>query len=543
MPARRGSPGEWKKQRAMKTYDYVVVGAGSAGCVVATRLVEAGRSVLLLEAGPRDDSLFVRMPGATFRLIGSARTWLYETEPQPAANGRKMVVPQGRTLGGGSSVNGMVYIRGNPADYDGWRDAGCPGWGWADVLPVFKRTERNARLAGPLHGTDGPLAVGDATLRHPLSRAFVQAGQEIGLPHNEDFNGPSQEGVGFYQTTIAGGVRASTPASYLARVRGRPGLEILTDRLVTRVVVENGQAVGIAFRNTDGTEGAARVREEVILSAGTLATPKILMLSGIGPAAHLAACGVEVVRDLAGVGANFHDHLGVSVYGRTRRPISLLGQDRGVRAARHALQWLLFRNGLLSSNVIESGGFADTDGDGRVDVQFHVIPTLTGDVDRPPPPGHGLSINTCVLRPRSRGTVRLRGADPAAPIRFDGRFLSDAADIATLKRGVALARRILRAPALKRLIESEILPSAADEIDDAALEAHVRAIAKTVYHPVGTCRMGSDDGAVVDPQLRVRSLDRLRIADASIMPAITSGNTNAPAIMIGERCADFILGR
>jgi choline dehydrogenase-like flavoprotein len=527
----------------MKTYDYIVAGAGSGGCVVATRLVEAGRSVLLLEAGPRDDSLYVRMPGATFRLIGSHRTWLYETEPQKEANGRRMTVPQGRTLGGGSSVNGMVYIRGNPADYDGWRDAGCPGWGWADVLPVFKRSERNQRLSGPLHGTEGVLPVGDATLRHPLSRAFIQAGQETGLPLNDDFNGPSQEGVGFYQTTILNGSRASTPAAYLARVRGRPGLEILTDCLVSRVIVENGQAVGIAFRAKDGGEMTARVREEVILSAGTLATPKILMLSGIGPARHLAEAGVDVVRDLPGVGGNFHDHLGVSVYGRARGAVSLLGQDRGVRAARHGAQWLMFRSGVLASNIIESGGFADTDGDGRVDVQFHVIPTLTGDIGRAPPEGHGLSINTCVLRPKSRGTVRLRGSDPAAPIRFDGGFLTDADDIATLKRGVALARRILRAPALQRVIEHEIAPSAADEIDDAALEAHVRAIAKTVYHPVGTCRMGSDANAVVDARLRVRTLDRLRIADASIMPAITSGNTNAPAIMIGERCADFILGR
>ena len=527
----------------MKTYDYIVVGAGSAGCVVAARLVEAGRSVLLVEAGPKDDSPLVRMPGATFRLIGSGRTWLYETEPQKSANGRKMVVPQGRTLGGGSSVNGMVYIRGNAADYDGWRDAGCPGWGWADVLPVFRRSERNARLGGPLHGTDGPLPVCDATYRHPLSRAFIQAGQEIGLPRNDDFNGPSQEGVGYYQTTILRGRRASTPAAYLARVKGNPKLDILTDCLVTRVVVENGQAVGIGFRRNDGSEAGARVRDEVILSAGTLATPKLLMLSGIGPAAHLAETGIDVVRDLPGVGGNFHDHLGVSAYGRTRRPISLLGQDRGLRAARHGLQWLLFRSGVLASNVIESGGFADTDGDGRVDVQFHVVPTLTGDIDRAPPQGHGLSINTCVLRPKSRGTVRLRSADPAAPIRFDGGFLDDPADVETLKRGVALARRILRAPALQRVIESEILPSAADEIDDAALEAHVRAIAKTVYHPVGTCRMGGDAGAVVDPLLRVRTLDRLRVADASIMPAITSGNTNAPAIMIGERCADFVLGR
>ena len=527
---------------SQQTFDHVIVGAGSAGCVLAHRLVSAGRSVLLLEAGPADDDKFIHMPAAFVRVLATERAWTYETDPQPHAAGRKMFVPQGRTLGGGSSVNAMVYIRGTPHDYDGWRELGCQGWGWDEVLPFFKRAEGNQRFAGPLHGTEGPQAVSDARYRHPLSSAFLRAAQEAGLPYNDDFNGAQQAGVGFYQCTTFDGRRASTATTYLAQVRSDPKLQVQTHAHVARVLTKDGVATGVSYLiGGKGEPQTALSRGDVILCAGALASPKVLLLSGIGPGAQLASHGIGVVRDLPGVGENFQDHLEVSVYGRTRDPISLAGNDTGLGALKHGLQWTLFKTGLLTSTVVESGGFVDTTGSGQPDLQFHVLPTLVGDVDRPPLPGHGISINPCFLHPASRGTVRLRSADPLAPISFDGGYLTAQADVDTLVRGLKLARRILRAPALAKLVSEELAPSAQDEISDAALADYVRQRAKTVYHPAGTCRMGSDPMAVVDPMLRVHGVQRLRVCDASVMPRIVSGNTNAPAIMIAERCADFVL--
>lgn len=525
----------------METYDYIVVGGGSAGCAVTHRLIKAGKSVLLLEAGPKDDSKFVEMPATFVKVIGTERTWIYESVPQPAAAGRTMYVPQGRTLGGGSSVNAMVYIRGAAADYDGWRDAGCTGWGWDEVLPVFKRAEANQRLSEPFHGTNGVLKVSDQRFRHPLSLAYVRAAQEAGYRYCDDFNDGTPSGVGFYQTTTFEGRRGSTAATYLRAVQDDPRLKVITGAHVTRVVMENGVPVGVAFRGARGDAAEARIREELILAAGALATPKLLLLSGIGPAADLARLGIPVIRDVAVVGANFQDHLEVSIYGRTREPISMLGNDIGFKALKHGLQWTLFKTGLLTSNVVESGGFFDTSDGGRPDIQFHVLPVLVGDVGREPLEGHGISLNPCFLRPKSRGTVRLRSAEPMDPIDFDPRSLAEQADVDTLVRGLKVARKILRQPSLARLVEKELLPGAEPELTDAVLEDHVRRYAKTVYHPAGTCRMGGDEASVVDPTLRVRGVNRLRICDASVMPSIVGGNTNAPVIMIAERCADFIL--
>lgn len=523
-------------------FDYVVIGGGSAGCVVASRLAEAGRSVALIEEGPSDRHPFVRMPGAFVRLIGTDRTFLYRGEPQDELLGRAPIIPQGRMLGGGSSVNAMVYVRGQPQDYDGWAANGCAGWSWADVLPVFVRAEANEILAGPLHGSEGPLRVSEPRHRHALSSAFVRAAQQAGLPFSRDFNGPDQEGVGFYQTTTFAGQRGSTAATYLARARKHRALSVMTGLRALRLVFEERRVVGVEVRPTaGGPVRTIRARAEVILTAGALASPKILMHSGIGPAAELAAAGVALRHDLPGVGQNFQDHLEVSVYGRTRAPISLAGQDRGLAALRHGIEYTLFRTGLLSSTVVESGGFADTGGGGRPDIQFHVLPVLAGDADRAPLEGHGISINPCYLRPASRGQLRLRTADPDAPILLEAGYLTAREDVDALIRGVHLARRILRQPALRDLISEELLPSAHPGLTDAEIEAHVRGFAKTVYHPAGTCRMGSDPGAVVDPRLKVIGVDGLRVADASVMPALISGNTNAPTIMIAERCADFLL--
>ncbi|WP_293936339.1 GMC family oxidoreductase [Iodobacter sp.] len=526
----------------MTQFDYVVAGGGSAGCVVVNRLVKAGYKVLLIEAGPKDDTMFIHMPGTFIRVLGTRRTWQYRCEPQAAAANRTMIIPQGRTLGGGSSVNAMIYIRGTQQDYDGWQEQGCSGWGWDQVLPVFKRAEANQRLSGAYHGVDGLLTVSDVRYRHPLSQAFVKAAQETGIAYNDDFNGEQQAGAGFYQTTTYKGRRASTAATYLAQVLNNPLLTVATDCHVCKVLIEQGVATGVVYRKSSGSEITVRATKEVILAAGALATPKLLMLSGIGPAQHLSSFGITPIKDLPAVGEHYQDHLEVPVYGRTKQPISLLGQDHGLNALKHGLQYQLFKTGLLTSNVVESGGFMDTTGEGRPDVQFHVLPVLAGDADRAPLAGHGISLNVCFLRPKSRGKIQLRSTNPLDPIVLDGAYLSHDDDVQTLIRGVKLARKILRAPSLAKVIERELLPSADEQLSDAAIEEHVRLYAKTVYHPACSCRMGNSElNSVVNPRLQVHGIANLRICDASVMPDLISGNTNAPVIMIAERCADFIL--
>lgn len=525
-----------------KSYDYIIAGAGSAGCTLANRLVSAGKRVLLVEAGPADNTRFIDMPATFAKVIGTARSWIYQSDPEPSVGGRTLPIPQGRTLGGGSSINAMLYIRGQPEDYDGWRDLGCPGWCWDDVLPVYKRLERNERLAGARHGNAGPLPVSDPRHRHPLSLAYVKAAQQAGYPFNDDFNGVKQAGVGFYQTTTANGERQSAAKVFLKPLAGNANLTVITDALITGLTLENGAATGLAYTTADGQSQTASAEAEVILCAGALGTPKLMMLSGLGPAEHLAEMGIPVIRDMPSVGRDLQDHVAAPLYALTRQPISLLGQDRGLKALRHGIEYLLFRSGLLTSNVVESGGFFDTDGDGRPDVQFHVLPVMIESAEHGSIERHGMEINPCVLRPKSRGTILLRSRDPKEPIRFTTGFLSHPDDLATLLAGMKIARTVLRQPALQEVIAEELGPGKADDLPDQTIVDHIIRHAKTVYHPSGTCRMGSDDHAVVDPQLRVRGVPRLRICDASIMPRLISGNTNAPAIMIGDRCADFILG-
>lgn len=525
-----------------ETFDHIIVGGGSGGCTLANRLVNAGRTVLLIEAGPADDTRFIDMPATFARVIGTPRSWIYQSDPEPGVGGRSLPVPQGRTLGGGSSINAMLYVRGQPQDYDHWRELGCPGWGWDDVLPVFRRLERNERLAGRLHGSEGPLPVSDPRYRHPLSLAYVRAAQQAGFRYNDDFNGEHQEGVGFYQTTTGGGERQSAAKVFLKPLAGNERLKIVTDALGTGLIMENGAASGVSYLGADGQSHSAHARAEVILAAGALGTPKLLMLSGLGPAAHLSDLGIPVVRDLAGVGRDYQDHVAAPVYAATRQPISLLGQDRGLKALRHGIEYTLFRSGLLSSNVVESGGFFDTDGDGRPDVQFHVLPVMIESAEHGSLQRHGMELNPCVLRPKSRGRIELRSADASEPIRFTTGFLSDPDDLETLLAGMKIARAILRQPALQAVVREELAPGTVADLPEQVIREHIMAHAKTVYHPSGTCRMGSDDDAVVDSRLCVRGVPRLRICDASIMPRLVSGNTNAPVIMIADRCADFILG-
>jgi len=527
----------------MQDYDFIVAGGGSSGCVVASRLSENPHlRVLLIESGQRDTDKYIHIPATFFKVLEKGRDAIvYASEPEQGLNGRPSIVPQGHVLGGGSSVNAMVYIRGARQDYDTWAQLGCRAWSYDKVLPVFRDLENNQRLSGEYHGVSGELTVSDRAYGHPLSWAFIRAAQEIGIPYNEDFNGAHQEGVGFYQTTTNKARRRSSAEAFLRKAEGRPNLTIRTGTRVNRIVFDGKRATGVQL--DDGS--TVNARREIILCAGALATPKILQLSGIGPAAHLREHGIDVVADLPGVGENYQDHLEATVQCETKDPISMFGEDKGLRAAAHMLQYMLTRTGLLTSTVVESGGFVDTAGTGEPDVQFHVLPTFNGFGDRAVEPGHGLSIGPCVLRPQSRGSVRLRSANPADRAHFVANSLAEQADVETLARGVELAIRITEAPSLARLVKRRVLPKPGLEKDAGALRDYVRSIAKTVFHPSGTAKMGAADDAmaVVSEDLRVRGVDGLRIADASIMPRLVSGNTNAPTMMIGERAARFILGQ
>lgn len=529
-------------------YDYIVIGAGSAGCVIAARLIQQGAgSVLLLEAGGKDSSPFHTIP-ATVVKVFQQKSWPYMTVPQKHCNDREMIVAQGKVLGGGSSVNGMIYIRGQQQDYDDWvTDWGCNGWGYQDLLPYFRKSEANESLGDAYHGQDGLLPVSENRYRHPMTMAFVRAGQEMGLPYVNDFNGASQEGVGFYQTTTHNGARASTSRTFLKAVRDNARLTVITDALAHKVVIENGRATGVTFSEKDGAPLTVRARKEVVLSAGAFGSPKILMLSGVGPKEHLSSLGIETLVDLP-VGKNFHDHLHLSLNATTHEQNSILGEDKGLRGAKHMLHWLLHRGGLLTSNILEGGGFVDTQKTGRPDIQFMFLPVLDNfdntPGEAPPAAEHGLTVKVSHMRPKARGEVRLRSSDPRDLPLIDPNYLGDADDLEGQIRAVQTGLQLMQQPALKGLIKKVTAPEDIDWRDRAGIEAFVRKAIKTVYHPGGTCCMGSDpQHSVVDLDLRVHGVSNLRVADLSICPQISSGNTNAQAIMLGERGADLILGK
>lgn len=524
-----------------QNYEFIVVGGGTSGCVIAGRLAQAGRSVLLLEAGRDDDTSFIHMPGGFVRLFTSDRVVAYQTTPQQNAGSRTFFVPQANTLGGGSSVNAMIYIRGSAEDYNEWRGLGCDGWGWDDVLPFFKKSECNDTLSDPYHGIDGPIKVSNAWYGIPTNLAFVKAGQEIGLPYNHDFNGQRQAGIGFYQSTCFKGRRSSSAVGYLSPRRLHPKLTVRTGCKVLKLITEGARVTGVVYRGRDGTRNEVRAAREVILAAGAMASPKILQLSGIGPSALLKDKGIEVVYDAPEVGENYQNHVEVPLHCRLKDPISLFGQDKGFAALKHGLQYALFRSGLLASSICEAGAFIDTQGTGRPDVQLYLIPSLFGSPEWPAPPGHGVSICVQLLRPKSRGSVRLNSAEPDDPVVFDAGALAHQDDVDTIVRGIEVARRIIKAPSLARMASGEVYSSPEGEEDAGNPEGFVRKYARSVSHVAGTCRMGSDAQAVVDVQLRVNGLSGLRVADASVIPKLVSGNTNAVSTLIGERCADFVL--
>jgi len=526
-------------------YDYIIVGAGSAGCVLANRLTESGaHRVLLLESGGRDSNRWIHIPiGFGKVMFNREVNWMFETEPEPRMHARKIKVPRGRVLGGSSSINGLIYIRGQREDYDDWRALGNPGWGFDDCLPYFRKSEDQARGADEWHGTGGPLSVADVKDRHPLADAFIAAGESLGIRRNDDFNGATQEGVGYFQGTARNGMRCSAAVAYLHPAMKRANLTVITHAHASRVLTEGARATGVAF-SVDGETRQAFAEKEVIVAAGAIQSPQLLQLSGIGPGALLQRHGIPVVKALPGVGRNLHDHLQSRIIWRCTEPITVNDDLMSVwRKMKIGLQYALKRSGPLSWYAGLAGGFARTRAElDRPDVQFHFFPYST---DRTDPSLHrfsGFTMSVCKLRPESRGAIEIKSADAAAAPAIQPNFLERESDVATMLDGLKLVRSLAATPSLARWIEAEHDPGPGCASDEEIVD-FVRKKGFTVYHPVGTCKMGNDAEAVVDQQLRVHGMQGLRVIDASIMPVVTSGNTNAPVIMIAEKAADMILAR
>ncbi len=517
-------------------YDYVIVGAGSAGCVLANRLTEDPQvRVLLLEAGGPDSKQEIHIPAAFSKLFKSPLDWAYETEPQPHLGNRTLYWPRGKMLGGSSSMNAMMYIRGHRADYDAWCALGNPGWGFAGVLPYFKKSEHAERGASEYHGVDGPLNVADLRTVNPLTHAFLEASAEIGLPRTDDFNGPQQEGMSLTQVTQKQGKRHSTAVAYLKPAMQRPNLQVMTQAQATHILFEGKRAIGVAYQQNGKTE-QVRAAQEVILAGGAINSPHLLLLSGVGPAAQLTALGVQVVHDLPGVGQNLQDHILIATAFRCTQPITLASAEK----LSNILSFLLFKNGPLTSNVGEAAGFLKTRPSlPAPDLELIFAPVYFIEHSFGNPSGHGFTIGAILLQPESRGQIILRSPDPLAPPAIQPNYLSTPADAKTLVEGVKLARRIAQASAFAPYRGEEVVPGSNAQTDEAIAE-QIRQHAQTLYHPVGTCKMGSDPLAVVDAHLRVRGVEGLRVVDASVMPTIPRGHTNAPTIMIAEKAADLI---
>jgi choline dehydrogenase len=528
---------------ATDEFDYVIVGAGSAGCVLANRLTASGEySVLLLEAGPKDRNIWIHVPLGYGKLFKEKTVnWMYQTEPEPGLDGRSVFQPRGKVLGGSSSINGLLYVRGQHEDYDRWRQQGNTGWGYDDVLPFFKKAENQQRGADAFHGVGGPLPVSDTRHPDPLSDAFIAAAVETGLPFNPDFNGASQEGVGLYQTTTRRGRRASTAVAYLRTAQRQGHLRVETEALAQRILFEGRRAVGIEYRQ-NGITRQARARREVLVSSGAYNSPQLLQLSGVGPAELLRQHGIDMVLDAPGVGHDLQDHMQVRMVMRCAQKITLNDiVNHPLRKTMMALRYAAFRTGPLTIAAGTAGAFFKTHPRlATPDIQIHFLPFSTDKMGEALHSYSGFSASVCQLRPESRGSLRIKSADPSVPPEIRINYLATETDRTANVEGLKILRRMLHAPALKPFVVDEVEPGAA-VVSDEALLAYCRQRGSTVYHPTSTCRMGNDPLAVVDQQLRVRGIEGLRVVDASIMPDLVSGNTNAPVIMIAEKAAEMIL--
>lgn len=527
------------------SYDYVIVGAGPAGCVMASRLSEdPAVRVALLEAGGRDLHPLFHMPAGFAKMTKGIASWGWSTVPQKHLGGRVLRFTQAKVLGGGSSINAQIYTRGNAKDYDAWvSEAGCEGWAYADVLPYFKRAEDNQRFANEYHGYGGPIGVSVPINPLPISEAFLRAAQEYGIPYNPDFNGAKQDGIGHYQVTVRNARRSSAASAYLRPARGRKNLTVLPVSAVTRVIVEKGRAVGVEVAGEGGALSRVWAGREVIVSSGAIGSPRLLMLSGIGPADHLRAVGVDVVHDLPGVGSNLQDHLDLYVICECTGDHTYDGYARLDRTIWAGLQYLAFGKGPVASTLFETGGFWYADKSARSpDIQFHLGLGSGIEAGVARLKNAGVTLNTAFLRPRSRGSVRLASADPAAAPLIDPNYWEDPYDRAVALDGLRMGREIMKQKALEPFVMAERLPGpGVTSEEDLARFAHETC--KTDHHPAGTCKMGTDAMAVVTPDLKLRGIDNLRVCDSSVMPLLVSSNTNAPTIMIGEKGADLVRGR
>ncbi|MEX0954948.1 MAG: choline dehydrogenase [Rhizobiaceae bacterium] len=533
-------------------YDYIIVGAGSAGCVLANRLsADPSNRVLLLEAGGRDGNPLFRLPMLMGKLFQSGiYNWHYHTEPEPHLNERSLYWPRGKALGGSSTINGMIYVRGNRHDYDRWSQLGLPGWSYEDVLPAFRRSEGHIQREDEYHNGEGELTVCRARGKNMLHDVFVKAGTEAGYRSNDDFNGADQEGFGKFDFTIRDGKRWSTSFAFLRPVLSRPNLTVETEALAKRIVVENGRAVGLEYAQR-GQDRTAHATREVVLASGTVNSPQLLMLSGIGPAQELAEHGIESVHNLPGVGKNLQDHVDCVMVWECPKPVTLYGDLRADKLVLSVIQGMLLGSGVVTTFPYESGAFLKSrDGLDAPDIQLHFMPALekTANLHFPNPfrkkqaveANHGFTLRVGPVNPESRGEITLHSADPQDKPRIRANYLQSDFDLHTMIAGIRMTREIISQKAFGPYRGNELAPGPAID-DDAELESWLRATAMTTFHPVGTCKMGNDPMAVVDARLKIHGIEGLRVADASIMPIISSGNTNAPAIMIGERASDFIL--